>query len=338
MDYSEFSDLVEVASESVPEDLKGADEAQAAATDDLLGIPNVQGVGVGLKITDGAVTTKPSVMVLVDQKLPKEVVGSELVPGTVNKVPTDVVSVGQLFAGGALDSIEPADEGDTEVQTLRARTRPVRPGYSVGHYRITAGTIGAGAYDLSPLPGKPPRYYILSNNHVLANSNAARIGDPILQPGPVDGGRLPRDRIGSLSRFVPIRFNDGSCNTVDAAVAEVPFEWLDRDIYWNGYPRTAAATAKVGTLVKKTGRTTNFTTGRVTAINATVNVNYGSGNVAKFCRQIVTTDMSAGGDSGSLVLDWQNNPIGLLFAGSSTATILNQIALAQILLRVRIWP
>ncbi len=59
---------------------------------------------------------------------------------------------------------------------------------------------------------------------------------------------------------------------------------------------------------------------------------------AKFCNQIVTTDMSAGGDSGSLVLDTDNNPVGLLFAGSSTATILNPIAHVQLALKVRVWP
>jgi hypothetical protein len=91
-------------------------------------------------------------------------------------------------------------------------------------------------------------------------------------------------------------------------------------------------------IVKKTGRTTNFTTGRVTAINATVNVNYGGGKVARFCRQILTTDMSAPGDSGSLVLDEYNNPVGLLFAGSSVVTVLNPINLVQALLRIRLWP
>ena len=90
--------------------------------------------------------------------------------------------------------------------------------------------------------------------------------------------------------------------------------------------------------MKKTGRTTHFTTGRVTTLNATVNVGYGGGKVTKFVNQIVTTDMSAGGDSGSMVLDWQNRPIGLLFAGSSVATILNPIATVQISLGVRVWP
>ncbi|HKJ12317.1 MAG TPA: trypsin-like peptidase domain-containing protein [Ornithinimicrobium sp.] len=317
--------------EAVPAGFEEVALAREAAEERLLGTDNVVGVGLGYKISNGVQSDTKSVMVLVSEKLPSHMLtSSSSVPKTVSKMPTDVLDVGHPFAGGhtTVDGVD--------AQTLAKRVRPVRPGYSVGHFKITAGTIGAGCYDLSPVPGKPPRYYILSNNHVLANSNQANIGDPIYQPGPIDGGGRS-DAIGRLSRFVPIKF-DGSCNTVDAAVAEVPFDNLDRDIYWTGYPASAVKSAKVGQLLKKTGRTTHFTTGRVTAINATVNVNYGGGNVAKFCNQIVTTDMSAGGDSGSLVLDTDNNPVGLLFAGSSTATILNPIALVQLALKVRVWP
>lgn len=328
-------DLFMAQSETVPEELSAVAESKASVEEELLGMENVVGVGVGLKITNGEQTETPSVMVLVSQKMPTDLVSeADTVPDTVDGKPTDVLEVGHLFAGGSQQLMETQE---VDAQTLALRIRPARPGFSVGHYRITAGTIAAGAYDLNPVPGIPPRYYILSNNHVLANSNNASIGDPILQPGPFDGGTAPSDVIGRLARFVPIRF-DGSCNYVDAAVAEVPFHMIDRDIYWNGYPATAAKAATVGMLLKKTGRTTNFTTGRVTAVAATVNVNYGAGKVAKFCNQIITSNMSAGGDSGSLVLDLQNNPVGLLFAGSSVATILNPIALVQLSLQVRVWP
>lgn len=326
-------DLFAAQAEAVPKELSALAASAAKAEDGLLDKDNVVGVGIGYKITDGKQTTKPSVMVLVSSKMPTDLLGrSDTVPKTVDSQPTDVLEVGHLFAGG---SAKPTAE--VNPLTLNQRVRPARPGYSVGHFKITAGTIGAGCYDLSPLPGVPRRYYILSNNHVLANSNNANPGDPILQPGPFDGGVFPADVLGRLDRFVPILFN-GKCNYVDAAVAEVPFDQIDRDIYWNGYPASAAKAATLGMLVKKTGRTTNFTTGRVTAIGATVNVNYGGGNVAKFCNQIVTSDMSAGGDSGSLVLDLTNNPVGLLFAGSSVATILNPIALVQLALKVRVWP
>ncbi|MDI9567293.1 MAG: hypothetical protein QM219_00115, partial [Bacillota bacterium] len=41
--------------------------------------------------------------------------------------------------------------------------------------------------------------------------------------------------------------------------------------------------------------------------------------------QAVADLQSAGGDSGSLVLDGENNAVGLLFAGSEKYTIINQI-------------
>ncbi|MDD1730773.1 MAG: hypothetical protein CG440_825, partial [Methanosaeta sp. NSM2] len=67
-------------------------------------------------------------------------------------------------------------------RTLAKKARPAKGGYSVGHYQITAGTIATGVYDILPggmvSPpahgiGIPPRSYILSNNHVLTNSNDA---------------------------------------------------------------------------------------------------------------------------------------------------------------------
>jgi hypothetical protein len=334
-------ELFESEAFELPNELAELTSAMATAEDRFLDRANVVGVGLGHKIKDGEQSTTPSVMVLVSEKLPDHMLSSrDKVSKTIESTPTDVLEVGHLFAGGgsegdlAATPVEPLQAVD--AQTLARRIRPVRPGYSVGHPKVTAGTIGAGCYDLRPLPGKPAKYYILSNNHVLANSNDASLGDPIYQPGVFDGGG-PADAIGRLARYVPIKF-DGSDNFVDAAIAEVPFDTIDRDIYWTGYPTTAAAAAAVGMLVKKTGRTTHFTTGRVTALNATVNVGYGGGKVAKFVNQIITTDMSAGGDSGSLVLDWQNRPIGLLFAGSSVATILNPIATVQLSLGVRVWP
>jgi hypothetical protein len=240
---------------------------------------------------------------------------------------------GGLVRGGAARTVQ---ELETDIQLLRTRVRPAEGGYSVGHYRITAGTIATCVYDTAAFPGIPPRFYILSNNHVLANSNNASVGDPILQPGPFDGGSYPNDVIARLSRWVTIRF-DGSDNLVDAALAEGPFEWLDREIYWIGYTQGVRNNwPAIGEILQKTGRTTNWTTGRVIAINAIVNVNYGGGQVARFVGQILTENLSAGGDSGSLVLDLNRNAIGLLFAGSSSVTVLNHIFYVQQLLGIRV--
>ena len=227
-----------------------------------------------------------------------------------------------------------------EALMLARRARPAEGGYSVGHYQITAGTIGTCVYDIlpggttrpaDPRSGEPAPTYILSNNHVLANTNTAQPGDPILQPGPYDGGTDPADRIATLTRFVPITLEPPTPrnlhrNVVDAAIAQGQFHDLDREIYWIGYVRgwRRKANVAVGTIVQKTGRTTNYTTGRITAINATVDVGYGGGRVARFLDQISRpTSRPAGTRLARPELD--NVAVGLLFAGSSVATIVNQI-------------
>lgn len=304
----------------------------------LLDKANVVGVGVGNKIKDGEDTGEPSLTIFVTQKLGADMMGvNDLIPKTVGKFKTDIVETGEIFAG--VNSTEElldsgADDEEVGIESLKPRVRPAQGGYSVGHYKITAGTLATAVTDSRPYPGVPRKYYILSNNHVLANSNNSRIGDPILQPGPYDGGRYPRDLIARLSRYVTIRFN-GPSNYVDAAIAEGEFHDLNREIYWVGYVKGVRA-VRVGELVQKTGRTTSYTTGKVTAINATVNVNYGGNRVAKMIRQIITTNMSAGGDSGSLLCDMNENAVGLLFAGSSTITIHNDIRYVQQLLGIRI--
>ncbi|MCI0434123.1 MAG: S1 family peptidase [Gemmatimonadetes bacterium] len=328
----------------------GARDAQAAAAEELLAPgqvrANVKGVGLGVKWTDGRPTGEPALIVLVNQKLPREALRkADMVPARLEGIQTDVLAIGEPFAGGE-------DPAEADIHSLARRIRPAEGGYSVGHLRITAGTIATCVYDFLPGArvsppvhgtGIPPRFYILSNNHVLANTNAASLGDPVLQPGPFDGGNDPADRIARLARFIPIVLDPPvprpqHNNLVDAAIAEGQFHDLDREIYWNGYVRGwhPRASVRVGAIVKKTGRTTNFTTGRITTVNATVDVGYGGGRVGRFVDQIVTTNMSAGGDSGSLVLTLDNVAVGLLFAGSSVATIVNQIEHVRALLRIEV--
>jgi hypothetical protein len=81
----------------------------------------------------------------------------------------------------------------------------------VAHVQTTAGTIGA-------FVEKNGMTYILSNNHVLARSNAAQHNDVIVQPGPFDGGVHPRDAISRLSGWVPIK---PAANFVDAAIGVI---------------------------------------------------------------------------------------------------------------------
>ena len=326
--------------QTLPKTLEQIAGVQAQHEARLMDMENVVGVSLGKKIKNGKETKEDVVSVLVSHKAaPGLVSTNNRVPGKLESFQTDVVEVGDLFAGDG-----PEDPVDVTAQAasspaLTRRIRPAMGGFSVGHPRVTAGTLDTCCYDLAPFPSVPRHYYILSNNHVLANSNDASIGDPITQPGRVDGGTVPHDVIARLARFVPIQFHTPTskpCNLVDAAIAEGNLQDLNREVYWGGHVKRLYTAPAVGDIVQKTGRTTGFTTGTVTNINATVDVNYGAGRVARFCRQIITTDMSRGGDSGSLVMDRDEGAVGLLFAGSSVATILNNIAYVQILLRIRV--
>ena len=336
------------ALEEVDKPIAELQEREQAA---LLSRENVVGVGVGRKIRDDEETGEPCLTVFVTQKLPLDALREEdRIPASVRHCKTDVVELGQVFAGdGVVSRLSESAVPDRAVpesghpearpsampgEVLRHRARPARGGSSIGHYKVMGVTIAAGVIDRGAHPGIPLRYYVLSNNHVLADSNAARIGDPILQPSSADGGRHPQDSIGRLARFVPLRF-DGEPNLVDAAVAEVDFPDLDRSIAWLGYPREPSPRARIGQILRKTGRTTCFSTGAVLAVNTTIDVNY-SGRVARFVRQIVTTCMSAPGDSGSLALDGQERPVGLIFANSERVTIMNPIGFVESLLQIRV--
>jgi hypothetical protein len=322
------------------EDLR---EPTEIAVEQLLGPgnerTNVVGVAVGVKWTASQPTGQPAILTLVTRKVPStELRPRDRVPRRVEDVPTDVLAVGQPFAGAAGMLVE--------------RRRPAVGGYSVGHKAITAGTISTGVYDVLPggrvSPpiggiGVPPRVYILSNNHVLANGNAASIGDAVLQPGPYDGGKDPDDRIATLSRFIPISFfpdipKENHANVVDAAIAELQESSLDRQLFWVGSVRgwRQRAGVTVGTVVQKVGRSTGYTLGRVTAVMATIDINYGGGRSARFGDQILTTPMSAPGDSGSLLTTLDTVAIGLLSAGSPATTIFNQIENVRSLMMVEV--
>jgi hypothetical protein len=290
--------------------------AQERHTTELLRIPGVVGTAVGL-LPNGT----PAVRVY----LASGDVGG--LPASLEGVPVTPVVTGQFMA--------------RSNPTLRARPAPL--GYSVGHFAITAGSIGARVVDGAG------NVYILSNNHVLANSNAASIGDAIYQPGAYDGGTAA-DQIATLFAFKPINFSGGA-NTFDAAIArstpaELGFASPTDDGYGapssqifgdaNGDGMFDDVNSLLGLPVQKYGRTTKLTHGQITGINGTVTVCYEVLYIfciksATYTNQLIVdaAGFSGGGDSGSLIVtdNGSLNPVGLLFAGSSTQTIVNRIDL-----------
>lgn len=311
--------------------------AYSAQSDDVV-LHNLAGVGIGLG-SDESFAGPPGQPVLELYTIEPES-QSEL-----KKRLASTVGVSSL--ADADFPVNVIRTGIIDAFPHRFRDRPAPGGVSVGHRDITAGTIGSLARGLTA--PRANRLLVLSNNHVLANTNAGRIGDPILQPGPADGGRDPADKIAILERFVPINFAAGSVNYVDAATA---WAWPDRvrqeHVYLSGGTRTyfRIGTTPVaptpGLAVGKSGRTTQLTRGTVTAIGVTINVSYPGGRSAQFRDQVrvvgSTGDFSAGGDSGSVIWTWdaRRAPVALLFAGGGGQTFGNRITRVLSALDIRI--
>ena len=114
-------------------------------------------------------------------------------------------------------------------------------------------------------------------------------------------------------------------NLVDAAIAR-PLKAEDvKDEILEIGPINGSGSGELGMAIKKSGRTTRFTTGEILQVDVTVNVQYGQNQIARFTDQLMAGAMSQGGDSGSAVLDENNRLVGLLFAGSDESTIINRI-------------
>lgn len=68
----------------------------------LLSLPNVVGVGVGLRMRRGQPTGEVALVVMVNKKIPEAgLTPDQLIPHQLDGVPVDVLEVGDLKAGGA---------------------------------------------------------------------------------------------------------------------------------------------------------------------------------------------------------------------------------------------
>ena len=270
--------------------------------------PNVVGVGIGHKTVRGQPKEEIAVKVYVKQKLhPLLVKDGEVIPDEIEGVSTDIEEAGEFSIWRPMPPV------------YQRKVRPAMGGLSIGHYAISAGTLGC-------LVRSEGAEYILSNNHVLANENRGVEGDPILQPGRFDGGKTEKDVLARLDTYVAL--DPEGANVVDCAIA-LPFVAQDvsPDILNIGRLR-GSRDAALDEKVQKSGRTTRVTNGAVTDVNATIRVGYATGSYI-FQDQIVIRgergSFSSGGDSGAVIEAYDNAAVGLLFAGSPFFTVANKM-------------
>jgi hypothetical protein len=212
-----------------------------------------------------------------------------------------------------------------------------------------SGTLGALIEDASKRP------YILSNNHVLAKSDHAAVGDTIIQPGLIDNNCTPLGEgsgvapVASLSGWLPLSSKQ---TNADAAIAQITSRAVDpsgnilelggrqADGVLAPAPPGISSTggrgeaATVDLQVAKSGRTTGLTCGSISALDLDVTVDYyqDCAETRPYLTKTFTHQLglsgnqfSDAGDSGALVVDAANaEPVGLYFAGGTDLSGVSQ--------------
>jgi len=120
---------VQMIERTIPGDFVDLANVQDAHEAQLLARQNVVGVALGTKSVGGRDTGERALTVLVESKMPGDLLSEDdRVPGELDGVTTDVQQVGVIQAGGGpgLDTIDPAAAATQEVGpfTLRQRARP----------------------------------------------------------------------------------------------------------------------------------------------------------------------------------------------------------------------
>jgi hypothetical protein len=279
-----------------------------AVRDYLLADDNVTAVDFGLPEHEGALAEdEQAIRVHVRQKLPLgvlEAAGMVAVSPRIREFQTDVLE----------GTYRPHLWWGTAPVRPSANPRlwwadPLRGGISISDGRhFAAGTLGTRVVDRST-----GVEMILSNWHVLVADWAGRPGQPIYQPGRLDGG-VAIDTVAGLTR-------DAMPSNLDAAVATLTGGRAIVNDQLGLGPITGVTSAANGLQVVKSGRTTGVTYGRVTGLSGVVKIGYSG--VQRLIRQVVTIDplqggeVSRPGDSGSVWLENANREaVGLHFAGS----------------------
>jgi hypothetical protein len=266
------------------------------------------------------------------------------VQGYTTRFELDIVEVGDSFRTSQYAGSQHARPASINTQKW---FQSLRPGVSVCNpmdtypQRLSCGTIGFFVENVST-----GLRYLVSNNHVIARENRARIGDLIIQPGTIDlsGNDISRFdsdvkvarefAIARLTAFVRVQTHGQASppptNVVDAAIAELTPSNRELDCLTHAIDPVARITLGSNN-VYKVGRSSGFTEGHVTNLAAVVNVPFGAGQ-ATFVNQIAvkptpdnTGSFSEPGDSGSALITEKHGIAGLIFAGGPMRSLANPL-------------
>lgn len=284
--------------------------AKQAAEAELLNRPGVTGVDIGYKEVNGKPTDVIAIRVLVQNK--RDVRPDERVPETIGGFPTDVIQ--RRFEPQALSR----DATELVIQIDAQEYAQLKGGISIGPWRLIRGGALGGTLGLPVVDKTTGKPMLLSNYHVMCVDKSWSVGDVIMQPARIDQGTNPNSVVASLQRGV-------LGNNVDCAVAEVTKRPVECGVVDIGKISGKTNLPSLGQAVRKRGRTSGLTFGIVDTLDLTIIVNYGPdiGDVTLTNQIGVRADtaqnlkFSAPGDSGSVVVNEDEDVIGLHCAGNT---------------------
>jgi hypothetical protein len=249
--------------------------------DQYLGRNGVIGMSVGFKSVGGTETDDLVIRFHVRRKAP--VSKENAVPTEIEGVKTDVVET-NICLHSSIDQYPPADPIEADYgPPERDFYNQLVGGISIGAGRKginpIGGTLGLIVTDIAT--GAP---MILSNFHVLCvNDGKDAKGDKICQPARADNRGLC-SKCATLERWAAGSFLvDGEFYGMDAAVARIPKtlfgyvrKFSSRSVREVGEVTfTDTLTLELKMEVKKCGRTTGLTSGKINTVNLDIDHDFG---------------------------------------------------------------
>jgi hypothetical protein len=301
-------DLIRGTKGAKPESLDALESKHVARVRAVFEDPNIVAIGIAEKVTEKKKTGDLGLCFYVEKKIAKaKIKSNKMIPPVLSvadrtAVFTDVIQIGKVRP------------------QVNKRKSPLLSGFSVGNDNET-GTLGA-------IVKKGTKHFLLSNSHVLADSGKGKKGDKIFYPGTADTSGKAQ-QVAALTDILPFKTGDDFLNRVDAALAGVDHDFLDQlDFSIRGAKSPLASTDPVrGMNIVLRGRTSGNSQGVVDDVHFSIVMTYPGVGKVGFIDQVKCTRYSAGGDSGSIIVDKKSGKIvGLHFAGSTEGSIFNPMS------------
>lgn len=232
---------------------------------------------------------------------------------TLEGYPVEYDEVGELVRHAVAEPEAPG--------IRKQKVRPLEGGTSIGPAGTrSAGTLGYFAKD------KDGKVGLLTCQHVLPE-----VGKKVLQPGALDGG-TDTDACATVSKSI----DDHS--KIDAAFAVLTDQ---------GSSGHAAKIVDLGAIsgareavkdeaVKKSGRTTEVTSGTLSDVNATIQFQGSTYTHQLVVKPSGQSAFSEPGDSGSAIVGADAKVVGLLWGGSSVRSLGSNIGDVEAGLEVKV--